>query len=75
MGYRKLRWPQAITLFPKGFDQVIPQVMALFVPYLVLVFPVATTRDRLLFGRQIGPFMKHWWLLPISPGRISNEPK
>jgi hypothetical protein len=24
--------------------------MALFVPYLVLVFPVETTRDRLLFG-------------------------
>jgi hypothetical protein len=39
VGYRKLRRPQAITLFPKGFDQVIPQVMALFVPYLVLVFP------------------------------------
>jgi hypothetical protein len=54
---------------------VIPQVMALFVPYLTLVFPVETTRDRLLFGRQIGPFMKHWWLLPISPGGISNEPK
>ena len=63
MGYRKLRWPQAITLFPKGFDQVIPQVMALFVPYLMLVFfPVETTRDRLLFGRRLGPFMAHWWL-------------
>jgi len=49
--------------------------MALFVPYLVLVSPVETTRDRLLFGRQLGPFMKHWWLLSISPGRISNEPK
>ena len=34
---------------------MIPQVMALFVPYLVLVFPVDTTRDRLLFGRQPGP--------------------
>jgi hypothetical protein len=54
---------------------VIPQVMALFVPYLVLVFPVETSRDRLLFGRPIGPFTKHLWLLPIGPGRISNEPK
>jgi hypothetical protein len=51
-----------MTLFPKGFDQVIPQVMALFVPYLVLVFPVDTTREGLLFGRRPGPFMKHWWL-------------
>jgi hypothetical protein len=49
--------------------------MTLFVPYLVLVFPVDTTRDWLLFGRQLGPFMKHWWRLSISPGRISNEPK
>ena len=49
--------------------------MALFVPYLVLPFPVETTSGRLLFGRQIGPFMKHWRLLPIIPGRISNEPK
>jgi hypothetical protein len=49
--------------------------MAVFVPYLVLVSPVETMRDRLLFGRQIGPPMKHQPLLPISPGRISNEPK
>ena len=54
---------------------MIPQVMALFVPYLVLVFPVETTRDRLLFERQIGPFMKQLLPLPIGPGRISNEPK
>ena len=49
--------------------------MALFVPYLMLVFPVDTMRDGLLFGRQLGPFTKHWWLLWISPSRISNEPK
>ena len=54
---------------------MIPQVMAVFVPYLMLVFPVETTRDRLLFGRLLGPFMKQWTLLSISPDRISNEPK
>jgi hypothetical protein len=41
----------------------------------VLVFPAATTREGLLFGRQFGPFMKHWWLLSMNPGQISNEPK
>jgi hypothetical protein len=41
--------------------------MALFVPYLVLVFPVETTRDIILFGRQLGPFMKHWRLLSSAP--------
>ena len=49
--------------------------MALFVPYLVLVFPGETRRDRLLFGRLLSPFMKQWTLLSISPDRISNEPK
>ena len=58
---------RAITLFPKGFDQVIPQVMALFVPYLVLVSPVETTRDGILFGRPLSPFMKHWRLLSSAP--------
>jgi hypothetical protein len=51
---------RAVTLFHKGFDQVISQVMALSVPYLMLVFPVETTCEGLLFGRQLGLFMKHW---------------
>jgi hypothetical protein len=54
---------------------VIPQVTDLPVSYLVLVLPVETTRDGLLFGRQFGPLMKHWRLLSMNPGRISNEPK
>ena len=41
----------AIALFPRGFDQVIPQVLALLLFYLPLVFPVGTTREGLLFGR------------------------
>jgi hypothetical protein len=41
----------ALTLFPRGFDQVIPQVLAVFLFYLSLVFPVGTTREGLLFGR------------------------
>ena len=41
----------AITLFPRGFDQVIPQVLAVFLFYLPLVFPVGMTRPGLLFGR------------------------
>jgi len=41
----------ALTLFPRGFDQVIPQVLAVFLFYLPLVFPVGTTREGLLFGR------------------------
>ena len=41
----------AITLFPRGFDQVIPQVLALFLFYFPLVLPVGTTRPGLLFGR------------------------
>jgi hypothetical protein len=41
----------AITLFPRGFDQVIPQVLAVFLFYFPLVFPVGTTRPGLLFGR------------------------
>ena len=41
----------AITLFPRGFDQVIPQALALFLFYFPLVFPVGTTRAGLLFGR------------------------
>ena len=41
----------AITLFPRGCDQVIPQVLAVFLFYLPLVFPVGTTREGLLFGR------------------------
>jgi hypothetical protein len=41
----------AITLFPRGFDQVIPQVLAVFSFYLPLVFPVGMTRPGLLFGR------------------------
>jgi hypothetical protein len=42
---------------------------------MVIVFPAETTREGILLGRQLGPFMKHWWLLSISLGRISNEPK
>ena len=41
----------ALTLFPRGFDQVIPQVLAVLLFYLPLVFPVGTTRAGLLFGR------------------------
>jgi hypothetical protein len=41
----------AISLFPRGSDQVIPQVLAVFLFYLPLVFPVGTTREGLLFGR------------------------
>jgi hypothetical protein len=41
----------ALTLFPRGCDQVIPQVLAVFLFYLSLVFPVGTTREGLLFGR------------------------
>ena len=41
----------ALTLFPRGFDQVIPQVLAVFLFYLPLVFPVGTTRPGRLFGR------------------------
>ena len=41
----------ALTLFPRGSDQVIPQVLAVFLFYLSLVFPVGTTREGLLLGR------------------------
>ena len=41
----------AITLFPRGFDQVIPQVLALFLFYFPFVFPVGMTRAGALFGR------------------------
>jgi hypothetical protein len=41
----------AISLFPRGSDQVIPQVLTVFLFYLSLVFPVGTTREGLLFGR------------------------
>jgi hypothetical protein len=41
----------ALTQFPRGFDQVIPQVLAVFLFYLPFVFPVGTTRPGLLFGR------------------------
>jgi hypothetical protein len=41
----------ALTLFPRAFDQVIPQVLAVFLFYLSFVFPVGTTREGLLFGR------------------------
>ena len=41
----------AITLFPRGFDHVIHQVLALFLFYFPLVFPVGRTRPGLLFGR------------------------
>jgi len=40
-----------ITLFPRGVDQVIPQVLAVFLFYFPLVFPVGATRPGLLFGR------------------------
>jgi len=46
---RAILW--AITLFPRGFDQVIPQVLAVFLFYFPLVFPVGTTRAGALFGR------------------------
>jgi hypothetical protein len=52
MGEKKapaLVW--AITLFPRGFDQVIPQVLALLLFYFPLVFSVGRTREGLLFGR------------------------
>jgi hypothetical protein len=45
----RLVW--AITLFPRGFDQVLPQVLAVFLLYLPFVFPVGMTRAGLLFGR------------------------
>jgi hypothetical protein len=35
----------------------------------VLVFPVEATREGLLFGRQLAPFMKHGWLLSMNPGQ------
>jgi hypothetical protein len=38
-------------VIPQGFDQVIPQVLAVFLFYLSLVSPVGTTREGLLFGR------------------------
>ena len=38
-------------VIPRGSDQVIPQVLAVFLFYLVLVFPVGTTRPGALFGR------------------------
>ena len=41
----------AITLFPRGSDQVIPQVLALLLFYFPLVFAVGTTRPGLLLGR------------------------
>jgi hypothetical protein len=41
----------ALTLFPKGCDQVFPQVLTVFLVYLLLVFPVGTTRPGALFGR------------------------
>ncbi len=41
----------AIALFPRGVDQVIPQVLAVFLVYFPLVFPVGMTRAGALFGR------------------------
>jgi hypothetical protein len=41
----------ALTLFPRGSDQVIPQVLAVLLFYLSLVVPVGTTREGLLCGR------------------------
>jgi len=41
----------AFTLFPRGFDQVIPQVLAVFLFYLAFVFPVGMTRPGALLGR------------------------
>ena len=38
-------------VIPQGSDQVIPQVLAVLLFYLSLVFPVGTTREGLLFGR------------------------
>jgi hypothetical protein len=48
---RRTRSLWAIALFPRGSDQVIPQVLAVFLFYLPLVFPVGRTREGLLFGR------------------------
>jgi hypothetical protein len=50
-GTLSARMLSALTLFPRGSDQVIPQVLAVFLFYLSLVFPVGTTREGLLFGR------------------------
>lgn len=41
----------ALTLFPRGFDQVIPPVLAVLLLYLPFAFLVGTTREGLLFGR------------------------
>jgi hypothetical protein len=38
-------------VIPQGFDQVIPQVLAVLLFYLPLVFPVGTTRPGFLLGR------------------------
>jgi hypothetical protein len=56
-----------ITLFPKGFDQLIAQVIALFVPYLVLVFPGRRRATGFCSDGGSAPFMKHWRQLSISP--------
>ena len=42
----------AITLFPRGVEQVIPQGLALFLLYFPFVFPVGMTRPGLLLGRS-----------------------